>query len=115
MNEFVLLFRMDISPGAQPAPQQMQQYMKDWMAWINDIEANGSLSGGNHMMPAGKVVMPGGKVSDGVYTKDKESVAGYITVLAKDMDEALRIAKQCPILHGDGNSVEVRQTATPGS
>jgi hypothetical protein len=40
--------------------------------------------------------------------------AGYLVILAKDMNEAVSIAENCPILAGEGTSVEIRETATPG-
>jgi hypothetical protein len=41
--------------------------------------------------------------------QNRESVAGYIIVKATDFDDAVAMAKECPILHGDGTSVEVRK------
>ncbi len=52
-------------------------------------------------------------ITDGPYTVNRESVAGYIVIFAKDIDDAVRIARKCPILRGEGTSVEVRETATP--
>lgn len=116
MKEYVLLFRMDISSAeAKPTEAQMQVYMQQWMAWINDIQLKGQLAdGGNHFAESGKVLRPGGVIEDGPYTANKESVAGYIIILAKDVDSALSIAQKCPILQGEGTSVEVRETDTPG-
>ena len=117
MKEFVLIFRMDIiSREAQPKPEQMKIYMEDWMKWINDISSRGQLvQGGNHLSPnSAKVVRPKNEIINGPYTVNKESVAGYIIVKAKDIDEAVLMAKKCPILQGEGTSVEVRETATPG-
>ena len=42
-----------------------------------------------------------------------ESVTGYIIILAKDIADAVHIAKKCPILQCEGTSVEVRETVTP--
>jgi hypothetical protein len=40
MKEFVLIFRMDITTEEiQPSEVQMELYMTQWMAWINDISA----------------------------------------------------------------------------
>jgi hypothetical protein len=117
MKEFVLIFRMDIlTPEAQPDAEQMREYMSHWMAWINHISARGRLAeGGNHMLPAGKVLRKGVQVSDGPYVVNNESVAGYIIILACDEADALSIAKECPILQGEGTSVELRQAASPQS
>lgn len=114
MKEYMLLFRMDITtPEAQPTKEQMQGYMHDWGKWIESIMNKDQLAeGGNHLSTNGKVLRPKNQSSDGPYTVNKESVAGYILLLAKDMDDALSIAKECPILQGEGTSVEIREVAS---
>ena len=116
MKEYVLLFRMDIlTKEAQPTKEQMKGFMQQWMQWINDIDEKGQLAnGGNHFQASGKVVRPNNVITNEPYVANKESIAGYIVILAKNMDNALLIAKKCPILNGEGTSVEVRETATPG-
>jgi hypothetical protein len=115
MEKYVLLFRMDIiTESAQPNAEQMQSYMTSWMKWIDDIAAKEQLAeGGNHFSKAGKLLMPKNTITDGPYTANKESVAGYIIILAKGMDDAINIAQKCPILEGEGTSIEIRETATP--
>lgn len=113
MKEFVLIFRMDIlDPSAQPTAEQMKVYMQDWMQWIGNISSKQMMGdGGNHLLTSGKVLRPDNVMTDGPYEANKESVAGYIIVNCRDMDEAIFIAKNCPILKGSGTSVEVRETA----
>jgi len=65
--------------------------------------------GGTGLSPAGKVIKPGNVVTDGPFAEIKESIAGFVTIKAADLDEAVRLASACPILNGLGNSVEVRQ------
>lgn len=115
MKKYLLIFRMDITTeSAQPSPEEMEGYMNEWMNWINAISEKGQLSnGGNHLSyTSGKVLRPQKLIADGPYTVNNESVAGYIIVLAKGLDEAVEIAKECPILQGKGTSVEVRETET---
>ena len=116
MKEFILFFRMDIlTAEAQPTPEQMEGYMVLWTEWIDWISGQGQLApGGNHLSTGGKVLRRGKASIDGPYAADKESVAGYIVILAKNMDDAIRIAEKCPILQGEGTSVEIRQTEPPG-
>ena len=111
MNEFILLFRMDITTKeAQPTPKQRLLYLKQWDKWINGLASRNKLAeGGNHLSPKGKVLRPNDVITDGPYTAKKESVAGYIIILAKDFDDAIKTAKECPILLGDGTSVEIRK------
>jgi hypothetical protein len=116
MKEFVLIFRMDITKEAQPSPPQMELYMEQWMDWIGGMaKADQLADGGNHFLPTGKVLRSNNNMTDGPYTFNKESVAGYIIILVKDMKDAIKIAQKCPILKGEGTSVEIRETATPES
>jgi hypothetical protein len=116
MKTYALIFRMDITTeSAQPSAKQMETYMNDWMKWVNLMSENGQLAeGGNHFSKAGKLLRPGEKTQDGPYTENSESVAGYLLVHAKDMDGAVTLAEKCPILNGEGTSVEIRELATPG-
>ncbi len=111
MSEFVLFFRMDIlTKEVQPTPEQMEIYMEQWYRWTEGIAAQGKLAeGGNHLSPEGRVIRPGNQISDGPYVQKRESVAGYIIVKATDFDDAVVMAKECPILQGEGTSVEVRK------
>jgi len=111
MDEFILIFRMDITTKeAQPTPEQMEIYMKQWGEWINDISVQNKLAdGGNHLSTEGRVLKPNDVITDEPYTEKKETIAGYIIIKASNFDEAINIAKACPILQGEGTSVEVRK------
>jgi len=117
MKEYILLFRMNIlTESIQPTKEQMAAYMSQWMHWINEIADKGQLaSGGNHLSRTGKVIRPQNEIINEPYAVNMESVAGYIIILAKNMDDASEIAKRCPILNGKGTSVEIREAATPGT
>jgi hypothetical protein len=116
MKEFVLLFRMDVTnEEAQPTRKQMEVYMQQWMDWINEIEDNEHLAdGGNHFSRQGRVLKPNNEAIETPHIADNNSVAGYIIILADNIDEATQIARKCPILNGQNTSVEIRETGTPG-
>ncbi|MBL7931017.1 MAG: transcription initiation protein [Bacteroidia bacterium] len=114
MKQYMLLFRLDIlNKDAQPSKSEMKVYMTQWMEWLNWIAEKGQLAeGGNHLQYSGRVLKPGKVVRDIPYSSNKESVAGYILINAKNLDDATRLAEKCPILNGsDKNSVEIRETA----
>lgn len=111
MYEFVLILRMDITTKkTQPTPEQMEIFMKQWEEWIDDIAAKNKLADwGNKLSTEGRVIKPNDVITDGPYTEKRESIAGYIIIKATSFDEAVYIAKDCPVLQGEDTSVEVRK------
>lgn len=111
MDEFMLIFRHQ--DGSKIAsPEQMQQWMQQTMDWIAGIAAQNKFVVGNGLPFEGsKVVWHNNVVTDGPFGQIKETIGGYITVKANSVDEAVEFAKRCPVLQGEGNSVEVRRIA----
>lgn len=110
MNEFLILMRLDlVTKEAQPSPEQLEGYMKMYHDWVGGIAAQNKFVGGTALSTEGKVLKFNNVITDGPFAEVKESIAGFVTIKAKDLDEAVSMAKACPILLGEGNSVEVRQ------
>ena len=109
MKEFLLLFHgRDTAPDA--SPEEIQARMQKWMDWINGIAQSEKYLGGRPLEETGRTISGKKKVvTDGPYMEGKEMLGGYIMVKAADYDEALAIAKNCPILDSDTGSVEVRE------
>jgi len=91
------------------SPEQIQQTMKKWMDWKDTLEKNGHIQPlGERLDVTGKVVKGKARaVTDGPYVEVKDFIQGYMIVEAKDIDQAVELAKGCPILESDG-TVEVR-------
>jgi hypothetical protein len=114
MEEFVLLFRLDIlTKEKQPSPELLQEYMKQYQDWIGGIAAQNKFVGGKGLSTEGRVLKYNNVITDGPFAEVKESIAGYTIIRATDFDDAVKMAAGCPILKGDGNSVEVRRVQNP--
>ena len=115
MDEFMLIFRHE--DGQKVAsPEQIQVWMKQTMDWIGGIAAQNKFSGGNGLpFDDAKVVWHNNVVTNGPFGEIKETIGGYIIVKAESVDEAVEFAKGCPVLQGEGNSVEVRKIMRGGS
>lgn len=112
MNEFMLIFRADYQAIASASGEEMQERNNRWMDWIDQLADNDHLAeGGNHLSLKGKVLRGPDSISEGPFREPKESVLGYILINATNFDEAVELAKACPILAGTGTSVEVREIA----
>ncbi|KIC94073.1 YciI family protein [Flavihumibacter solisilvae] len=113
MEEYLLLMRLDLlTKEAQPSPEQLQEYMKQYHDWVGGIAAQNKFNGGTGLSTEGKVIKTNNVITDGPFAEIKESIAGFISIKAKDFDEAVALASACPILQGAGNSVEVRKVVS---
>ena len=66
MDEFVLLMRLDIiNKDAQPTPEQLKGYMKQYHDWVGNIAAQNKFSGGTGLSTEGKVLKSNNIVTDG--------------------------------------------------
>jgi hypothetical protein len=111
MSEFVFLFRAteEARHEAMGTPERAQKSLQAWLKWVRELEAKGHLkSPGQPLDPAGRIVRGKNKlVSDGPYVEAKDLILGFNIVEARDLAEAVELAKGCPMLDG-GGSVEVR-------
>lgn len=108
MQEFMMLFRHVPNPNYMPSPEEIKAEIKKWQDWIGSIAAQGKFSSTNRLSYEGRVVKPGNVVTDGPYAEIKEIIGGYIIVKADNFEDAVEMAKGCPMLQIDGH-VEVRQ------
>ena len=107
MNEFVMLFRNAPTGDARPSPEVMQEFAKKWEVWLSGISAQGKFVSGSRLSFEGRILKPGGVVTDGPYAEVKEILGGFINVRAESFDDAFAMAHGCPILLL-GGYVEVR-------
>src|SRR6185503_19203505 len=109
MEKFILFFR----GGAHHAynaneSKEGMEIMQQWMNWMGGLQQKGILVAADPLLPTGKQVIGAGKrVAEGPYVQEGEQVGGYIIVNANDINEAIEIAKNCPVLNEEGK-VEVR-------
>jgi len=111
MDEYALIFRHE--DGQKVAsPEQIQVWMKQTMDWIGGIAAQHKFVSGTGLpFNDAKVVHFNNLVTNGPFGDIKETLGGFIIVKAETVDEAVEFAKGCPVLQGDGNTVEVRKIA----
>lgn len=112
MPKFLCLQRSLSAPDAEkPSPAQMQEMYAKFGAWAEKFKDN--------------LVDMGGKLGDGKlaateppadrhFVEVKELVGGYMIVSASSLDEAMRVAKECPGLVRPGSGCEVIEIQMPG-
>lgn len=93
------------------SPAELQRIMTDFYLWVENLQNQGILRGAQPLMEEGKLVSgPDRLTTDGVFAESKEAIAGYFLLAVPAMDDALQIARACPIL-AHGAQIEVRPIA----
>ena len=113
-SPFLLIFK-DSGAAAYShlTPEQREKLISDWYAWYDGLAAAGKLEGGRPLEAGGRVVSAeGGRIIDGPFAETKEVVGGYFYLTVSGLEEATKIARQCPALAlGVPMKVEVRPVA----
>lgn len=88
---------------------ELQDTMDKVMAWFDGLNERGKVKGGQPLGSQGRTISGtnGRFVMDGPFAESKEAVGGYLVLQAKDLDEAVEIARLSPVLRY-GVTVEVR-------
>jgi hypothetical protein len=87
--------------------QEMYERFNEWRAKFqaNLVDLGGKLGSGKLALPS--------PAPDGPLMEVKELVGGYMIVSATNLEEAVRVARECPGLVRPGSGVEVIEILTP--
>jgi hypothetical protein len=110
MKEFMLLIRTEGDHLAALSPEQQQQHLQKVMAYMGGLMKSGKLKSAQPLEMEGTLVSgTKGKLKDGPYNESKEVIAGYFLIQAKDLAEAIQIARENPVFEDGTNAkIEVR-------
>lgn len=108
MPTFAILMREDDNAWSRKPPEEQQQLLQRYFAWIDDLRARDVFKGGEPLSDGGRLLqLVEGEVVDGPFTETKEVLTGFFLVEAEDWDDAVAIARTCPALF-HGEQVELR-------
>ena len=94
-------------------PEGMQNAMKRFYAWFEQLAGEGKIRSGHQLAPEGKVLSGGKALTDGPFPESKEAIAGYWIIQAESLEEAVEIAKGDPLLDF-GHIIEIRPILPEG-
>jgi hypothetical protein len=107
MDEFMFIVRGYDYNGV--TPEVMQKRMAAYQPWMEKMIQAGRHKAGAPLEPGTGRLLKDKKTvaTDGPFLESKEVIGGFVIVLAKDFDEAVAFAKECPLL--DHCQLEVRK------
>lgn len=110
MKKILYIFRNDPATPPKMSPEEMQDHMKAWMVWMQELSEKKLFIDGLPLAPEGKRVSADGSVvTDGPFMEGKEVVGGYMLIYAESLAHATELSKACPIFDY-GGQVEIRET-----
>ncbi|MFW6088413.1 MAG: YciI family protein [Gemmatimonadota bacterium] len=102
MAQFIMLPYETSDAFETMSPAEMQEIIRRYSAWTAGLARRGVLRGGEKLADGtGRVLRGAGEqmsVTDGPHTESKEVIGGFWLVEAKDFDEAVALASDCPHL-----------------
>jgi hypothetical protein len=111
MKEFMLLIRNEIDHQASWSPEKHQQFLKKCMDYIDILTKEGKLKSAQPLVREGRIISGSkGAWKEVPFNETREVIVGYYHILAKDMNDAIAIAKGNPEFeYGTTARVEVRR------
>jgi hypothetical protein len=108
MKDFLLIIKTEGSVWSDLSSEQLQKHLEHGTAYIGNLMKEGKLKNANPVDKGSRIVTESnGVIKDGPFNETKEVVAGYFLVNAKDIDEAVGIAKANPIFKDIPTKIEV--------
>jgi hypothetical protein len=97
MKEFMLLVYNEIDHQSNWMPERHQQFLKNCESYIGRLQKDGKLKIAQPLVREGSIISGSkGKWKIVPFNETEEVQVGYYHIVAKDMDEAMEIAKGNP-------------------
>lgn len=107
MPNYIILMREPDGRTGTHTPEAIAAHQQHWKSWMGQWQSK--LRGGRGLTLNGKLIKGrDARVSDGIHQVGSEIVGGFLLLTADSLDEAVEIARGCPIYEFDGYA-EVRE------
>ena len=105
----MLFVRTEGDHLATMSPKEQQEHVTKIGNYIGKLIQEGKLKGAQPLDMDGTTISgKKGVFKDGPFSESKEVIVGYFHILAKDLGEAIAIAKANPVFEAGVASIEVR-------
>lgn len=110
MKDFMLIFKG--GEYQNMTKEEIQKDFQSWGKWSEILKEKKYFKSGDPLEQGGKVLDGRDRIlTDGPFSEAKELIGGFMIITTTDYDEAVNIAKDCPILNINGR-VEIREIMT---
>jgi len=108
MQDFLLIIRTEGDVWTSLSPEKLQEHIEKGTDYIGKLMKDGKLKSAAPLANSSRIVSESnGLIKDGPFNETKEVIAGYFHITARDIDEAVDIAKANPIFKDIPTKIEV--------
>ena len=99
------------SGNASLAPKMFERFS----SWLSSLRESGRYVDSHklHDQTGARLSVRGGQVVEGPFMETKEAVGGLVVIQASSLQEAIAIARECPIFDLQNGHIEVRAVEEP--
>lgn len=103
----MILLKEDLQAASQMSEEQLQEDISQYTRWVEALSKKGNFVAGEPLEGRGWLLHKDRVITDGPFIESKEAISGYFILKANSDEEALALAKTCPIFRA-GGSLELR-------
>ena len=109
MKDFLFIIKTNGCVWTDLSADELQKHMEHGSKYIGELIENGILKAANPIEKEGSRVVTekNGTLKDGPFNESKEVVAGFFQISARNIEEAVEIAKSNPIFNDRSTQIEV--------
>lgn len=112
MPKYLLLLRGWAERPKDLSPDEIQAIIERYNTWYEKLKEAGHFVGAERLSNSGRVLRGSGArmvIRDGPYVESKEVIGGFFLIEAKNYEQAVELARECPRLDMERGAVEVRE------
>jgi hypothetical protein len=113
MKQFLMLVRTEGDYLEELSADQQKDHVQKVGGYIEKLMQEGRLKSAQPLEMEGTIITSTkGKLKDGPFNETKEVIAGYFLIEASDLNEAINIARENPVLDNEKARIEIRPIKT---
>lgn len=99
------------SGNAALAPKMFERFSN----WLTSVRESGRLIDSHklHDHTGARLTVRGGQVVEGPFMETKEAVGGFVLINAGSLEEAIAVARECPVFELQNGQIEIRVIEEP--
>lgn len=102
MHHYMILLKEDLQAASQLSEDQLQEDIRQYTEWVEELSKNGHFVAGEPLESRGWQLKNDEVVTNGPFIESKEAISGYFILKAESDEQALALAKTCPVFRAGG-------------